>query len=735
MRSNGPTEKVCPSCRGSFIEDSLFCPNDGSPLELTHDPYIGEVIHGDIEIQSLLGVGAMGRVYRAHQKGIERDVAVKILHRELSTNAEIVARFDREAKLASRLHHVNVVQVFLTGQLSDRSLYMVMEYLDGVSLQAALTQSPNHVFPLQRALKVIVQLCDAVGEAHDQNIVHRDLKPENVMLVRRSQDPDFVKVLDFGIARANWGESSMSTQKGLIFGTARFISPEGAQGESVGPEGDVYAIATLLYLLLSGQTPFDGEQTVGILLRQIAEPPAPIRSLPACRTLPEPVAAVVMRGLSKERSARPANARAMGRAILSAAAQSGLQVDDVVTRPSVLDREEIRRASSSGPAPAEAKKTTDLEARTHFPAHTVPPNTLPPTTQPFGPTQAVGPSPALAQGSMAGSPLPTKTSPMDRVSPAVGTQDPHTRAVQRSDPEFSSTAKIPHSPLGPQPSLLQQASPMAQPYAPQYYQTPQPPQTTQPPPTAPPFAAQPFGTTAGWSGPFPSPSMQNTPGPAYGYADPNAGFSPHSGDAYGPRPSYAPPPPETDRRPLLIAIALSLLIFAGLVLALGSRSGWFTTKSTPQIAPTATPSTPAPTSSTAPSTAPSVAPLGGIGDPAAQTSKPNDVKIALAITSDPLEPVAKSPVQLVSTLTTSFTPKRVEKGLYTISGPGLGSPLKINAVQVGSTWTASFTPPLPGDYEVAFSLRIDQFAAKKVYALRSAAGTGGPAPGGTQSWQ
>src|SRR5690349_12558425 len=248
--------KVCATCSGRFPGDALFCPIDGTPLQSAAaaereaaDPYLGQEISGHIEIRQLVGIGAMGRVYRAFQRGIDRDVAVKILHRELSANAQLVSRFTREAKVASRLSHPNVVQVLLAGQLPDRALYMVMEYLDGLSLQSALA-AVGGAMPMSRALHIGLQLCEAAGEAHAQGIVHRDLKPENVMLVRRGVDEDFVKVLDFGIARINWGEQSVATQAGLIFGTARYISPEGAQGNAVGPASDVYSIATLFYQML-----------------------------------------------------------------------------------------------------------------------------------------------------------------------------------------------------------------------------------------------------------------------------------------------------------------------------------------------------------------------------------------------------------------------------------------------------------------------------------------------------
>ena len=343
MDASAMPSKVCAACGGRYPGDALFCPTDGTPLQSAAaaerdaaDPYLGQEISGHIEIRQLVGVGAMGRVYRAFQRGIDRDVAVKILHRELSANAQLVSRFTREAKVASRLQHPNVVQVLLAGQLPDRALYMVMEYLDGLSLQSALAAAGG-ALPLPRALHIALQLCDATGEAHAQGIVHRDLKPENVMLVRRGSDPDFVKVLDFGIARINWGEQSVATAAGLIFGTARYISPEGAQGNAVGPASDVYAIGTLLYQMLSGRTPFDGDQAVGLLVQQIHDPAPPLRSIPRAAYVPEPIAEVVMASLAKDPAKREPDARAFGQAIFDAAKLAGLSPDEF-SRP-MLKRE------------------------------------------------------------------------------------------------------------------------------------------------------------------------------------------------------------------------------------------------------------------------------------------------------------------------------------------------------------------------------------------------------------
>ena len=360
--------KLCTKCGARYPHDALFCPQDGVPLQSARDvemrgdakdPYLGRQILEHIEIRELAGVGAMGRVYRAFQKGIDRDVAVKILHRELSANQQLVTRFNREAKVASRLAHPNVVQVHLAGQLPDGALYIVMEFLDGLSLQSALAAAAEGRMTLQRALHLAIQLCDAVGEAHAQGIVHRDLKPENVMLVKRGDDPDFIKVLDFGIARLTWSDHSMATATGLIFGTARYISPEGAQGQHVSPASDVYSLATLLYQMLAGRAPFDADQAVALLIQQIHDPAPPLQSLEHGSRVPDPIAAAVMRNLAKDPAQRDPDARTFGRALFEAAKASGFTPEELMA-PSLLREALSPRAPSAShvavrqPEPLEA---------------------------------------------------------------------------------------------------------------------------------------------------------------------------------------------------------------------------------------------------------------------------------------------------------------------------------------------------------------------------------------------
>ncbi|MFO0666268.1 MAG: protein kinase [Polyangiaceae bacterium] len=350
--------KRCPKCGDAYRSDALFCPVCGSALVLAHDaedaqgngtrdPYLGTEILGHIEIQKLAGIGAMGRVYRAHQRGVDRDVAVKILRREISGNEQLAARFTREAKVASRLSHPHVVQVYLAGQLPDGSMYIVMEFLDGLSLHSVLAASGGEPLPLERTLHIAVQLCDAVGEAHRLDVVHRDIKPENVMLVQRGGDANFVKVLDFGIARLRASDQSMSTAAGLIFGTARYISPEGAQGMSVTPASDVYSLATVFYQLLTGHTPFESEQPVQLLLQHIHEAPPPMHVFVG-DAVPQPICDAIMKNLAKDPSKRDADGQAFGSALVEAAHACGI-VPGIAPRDSWSARVTLPRRASIPP--------------------------------------------------------------------------------------------------------------------------------------------------------------------------------------------------------------------------------------------------------------------------------------------------------------------------------------------------------------------------------------------------
>ncbi len=325
----GEPRRRCSSCGESYAEGVIFCPRDGSALSLRAldsgpDPYLGQTIAGAFRVEALIGTGAVGRVYRAHQLGVERSVALKIMHRDLAANDTLCSRFRREARVAGSLTHPNLVSVLSLGDLDSSGVrvpYLALEYLDGLSLrsaflaQGALTQA--------RALHIMLQIADAVGVAHERGIVHRDLKPENVMLVQRGDDTDFVKVLDFGVARVDHGDPSIATHAGAIFGSARYVSPESAAGGDATAASDVYALATLYYECLAGKTPFDGENPIQILLKHQSAPVPSLLSAKAER-IPMELAHFIAQNLAKDAAARAPDARVFARELVAVARSAGL---------------------------------------------------------------------------------------------------------------------------------------------------------------------------------------------------------------------------------------------------------------------------------------------------------------------------------------------------------------------------------------------------------------------------
>jgi serine/threonine-protein kinase len=248
----------------------------------------GTVIAERYRIDALIGEGGMGKVYSAEHVHMRKQVAVKVLHPEMSTTPEIVARFEREAIAAGKIAHPNVAAATDFGRLPNQSFFLVLEYVAGTDLRAVVRQGA--VSP-ERALHLVRQITAAVGAAHAAGVVHRDLKPENIMLVDRDGEADFVKVLDFGIAKIEamgMAESSANTasgpsaaqpltKMGAVFGTPDYMSPEQALGQTIDARSDLYSIGVMLYELLTGERPFKGGAVT--LMRKHVLEDAP--SLPA----------------------------------------------------------------------------------------------------------------------------------------------------------------------------------------------------------------------------------------------------------------------------------------------------------------------------------------------------------------------------------------------------------------------------------------------------------------------
>ncbi len=323
--------RTCPTCAARYEAPAQYCQVDGAALIVDGpptDPYLGKKILEQFRLERVVGSGGMGVVYEGLDEGLGRRVAVKILHRDLVTNKDIVQRFHREAQIAHQLDHPGIVRVILFGQLADGNLYLVLEFLEGPTLLQALER--DGLFAPARAVKVMCGIADAVGYTHARGIVHRDLKPENIILTRRGDDPEFPKVLDFGIAKTLIGSGSFVTQTGLIFGTARYISPEGASGEAVDQRGDVYSLAVMAYQLFTGHTPFESDEPMQLLLKHIHDAAPPMRKYRPDLAIPASLEDVVMRSLSKNPDARFDDGNAFARALREAAGAGGIDVRSIV---------------------------------------------------------------------------------------------------------------------------------------------------------------------------------------------------------------------------------------------------------------------------------------------------------------------------------------------------------------------------------------------------------------------
>ncbi|MGA8890399.1 MAG: serine/threonine-protein kinase, partial [Anaeromyxobacteraceae bacterium] len=247
-------------------------------------------------IVSRLGQGGMGSVYLAEHVTLGKRMAVKVLRPEYSRDEELVQRFQHEARAASQIGQENIVDVFDFGHTPEGDAYFVMEALDGESLARILHR--DGPMPLSRALPIFQQICRALGAAHQRGIIHRDLKPENVFVLRRLDGSDFVKVLDFGIAKGPGApEAKRVTRAGSIIGTPEYMSPEQASATAIDRRSDVYAFGVLAYETLTGRLPFDGETPLATLMKHQSDTPVPPRRFRP--ELPPEVERIVLRALGK----------------------------------------------------------------------------------------------------------------------------------------------------------------------------------------------------------------------------------------------------------------------------------------------------------------------------------------------------------------------------------------------------------------------------------------------------
>ena len=299
LHERAPGMQLGPRFVGAAAAILRRLPSMSQPLAKLHQDLrnlVGSTVAGRYRVDGLIGVGGMAAVFRAHHEGLKRDLALKVLHPNLSANSEMSARFEREARSASRLDHPNCVQVTDFGATEDGMMYMAMQLLEGNELTPLLEQPIEHT----RAVELILQILRGLEHAHDNGVVHRDIKPENVFVTRDHDGDEVLKLVDFGIAKLT--DATVDTHKtsaGLVFGTPAYMSPEQAMGVDADSRADLYSVGILFYQMLAGRLPIDNPDPVALVRMQVAVDPDPLP-----RSVPPVIAGVVERLLEKDRDKR-----------------------------------------------------------------------------------------------------------------------------------------------------------------------------------------------------------------------------------------------------------------------------------------------------------------------------------------------------------------------------------------------------------------------------------------------
>lgn len=269
------------------------------------DGLVGAILADRYKVIKKLGEGGMGSVYLAEHTTINKKLAIKVLSPEYSHKQDLVDRFLQEARAASMIEQENVVEITDFGATPGGSVFFVMEFLNGEDLSDTVKSKGS--LEWGRVKSIMLQICDALSSAHEAGIIHRDMKPENCYRIKRGSNKDFIKVLDFGIAKvtSDEGDGGRSlTRTGMIFGTPEYMSPEQAKGEKVDHRVDVYATGVIMYELLTGRVPFTADTFMGILTKHMFEAPAAPSTIVPGSVIPHEVEAIILKALQKDREYR-----------------------------------------------------------------------------------------------------------------------------------------------------------------------------------------------------------------------------------------------------------------------------------------------------------------------------------------------------------------------------------------------------------------------------------------------
>ena len=394
--------------------------------EAETESLLGVTIAGRYKIISLIARGGMGKVFRAEQSALGRVCALKVLspNYEGDKDPEFNRRFSLEAATAARLQHPNTVTIFDYGKCEEQGIYYIaMEYLDGRTLHRVLHDEGT--LAETRATHVAQQICRSVAEAHRLGVVHRDLKPSNVLLVERGDDPDFVKVLDFGLVKDVTGKGEDLTQTGLFMGSPKYMAPEQVLGGDITVRTDVYALGVMLYEMICGKVPFDRKAGMSTLIAHVNEKPPPLTSRDADLVVSPEMESIVMRCLEKD----PARRYASMKDLLAALKRAGgdlTETSESLPRARI-DLEMLRAKPSPSGAPPAGAEGSSPSSKGSIPPPSgtmrspvaLSPSSLPAPPAPPAPSGPSGPLPGLGADSLSppsqGS--PTFTGALDRTPP------------------------------------------------------------------------------------------------------------------------------------------------------------------------------------------------------------------------------------------------------------------------------------------------------------------------------
>ncbi|MBX3156102.1 MAG: protein kinase [Deltaproteobacteria bacterium] len=330
---------TCAGCQHAYADSALFCPNCGRPKvrEAVGDALVGKLLGERFQVQELIGQGGSGTIYRAEHVTLRRRVAIKVLHDELSRDDLAVERFRREATTVAEIDNEHIVEIHDFGRTPDGRLYLAMELLEGETLDAVLAREGK--LSIERTADILIQVGEALMEAHAIGYVHRDLRPRNVYLANRRGKANFVKLLDFGLSKlVETDASAASTSLGMTFGDPRYMSPEQARGDRIDRRADIYQLGCVAYEVMTGAPPFSGSRVFDILTKQVTEAPAP---LPTRRPgVPLWMEAAVAKMLAKDPENRFATTTRMVEAL-----RRGLETGEVM-------EDEVARRRESIPPPS-----------------------------------------------------------------------------------------------------------------------------------------------------------------------------------------------------------------------------------------------------------------------------------------------------------------------------------------------------------------------------------------------